>query len=74
MLSCMTVLVPGTMAEEKTILTAMDFLKEIFDKYADMDDEKGVMSKKELTDLLQRHFGEVCINNTKHRFRVLSAS
>lgn len=62
------------MAEEKTVLTAMDFLKEVYDKYADMDDEKGLMSKKELMTLLQQHFGEVCINNTKHCFRVLSVS
>uniref|UniRef100_A0A674NBK9 EF-hand domain-containing protein n=1 Tax=Takifugu rubripes TaxID=31033 RepID=A0A674NBK9_TAKRU len=44
---------------EQTILTAMDFLKETFFKYADTDDDKGTMSKKELADLLRNQLDEV---------------
>ncbi|CAG11859.1 unnamed protein product [Tetraodon nigroviridis] len=54
------------MAQEQTILTAMDFLKETFYKYADMDDEKGTMSKKELSDMLKKHMNVVSRNNTQH--------
>lgn len=44
---------------KQTMLTAMDFLKENFYKYADMDDDKGTMSKKELADMLRQQLDEV---------------
>lgn len=44
----------------------MDFLKETFDKYAAMDDDKGTMSKKELNELLRQQLGEVWKNNAQH--------
>lgn len=47
------------MAGEQTFLSAMDFLQQTFDKYADMDDEKGTMSKKELKELLRQQLEEV---------------
>lgn len=66
MLAYRQVLVPGTMAGEQTIITAMDFLKETFDKYADMDDNKGTMSKKEFTELLRQQLKEVWKNNAQY--------
>lgn len=51
---------------EQTILTAMDFLKETFNKYAGMDDDKGTMSKKELADLLRHQLDEVRKSNAQH--------
>lgn len=47
------------MAGAQTIMSAMDFLKQTFDKYADMDDEKGTMSKNELKELLCKQIEEV---------------
>lgn len=65
MLAYKYVLVLGTMAEEQTILTAMNFLRETFYKYADVDDEKGIMSKKEFAELLRKHTNVVSRNNTQ---------
>lgn len=61
------------MAEEseQNILTAMEFLKKTFYKYADMDNDKGTMSKKELIKLLQDQLDEVRINNTQRCSREL---
>lgn len=46
------------MAEEQTIFTAMDFLKETFDKCANTDGD-NTMSKKELSELLRQQLDEV---------------
>lgn len=42
-----------------TLFTAMQFLKQTFDKYAQQDAEKGTMSKKELGELLRDHANAV---------------
>lgn len=49
------VLVAGTMADEVpiTLFTALEFLKQTFDKYAQEDAEKGTLGKKELGELLR---------------------
>ncbi|XP_029695106.1 protein S100-A1-like [Takifugu rubripes] len=54
---------------EQTILTAMDFLKETFFKYADTDDDKGTMSKKELADLLRNQLDEKNEKRSAHYFK-----
>ncbi|TWW79176.1 hypothetical protein D4764_10G0002060 [Takifugu flavidus] len=56
---------------EQTILTAMDFLKETFHKYADMDDDKGTMSKKELTDLVRKHVNVTIESHYDYFFKTM---
>lgn len=46
-----------------TLFSAMHFLKETFDQYAQGDKDKGTLSKKELAELLREHGNVVSKNN-----------
>lgn len=62
----MSLLIPGTMADgaKLTLFSALHFLKETFDQYAQRDENKGTMSKKELAELL-REQGNVVSKNKR---------
>lgn len=62
----MSLLIPGIMADgaKLTLFSALHFLKETFDQYAQRDENKGTMSKKELAELL-REQGNVVSKNKR---------
>lgn len=47
-----------------TLFSALHFLKETFDQYAQRDEDKGTLSKKELAELL-REQGNVVSKNKR---------